>query len=44
MLRAISQHTGSTMRDLAARVSETGELPDLPSLDAGPGQRIQTSR
>ena len=32
VLRAISQHTGSTVRDLAARLSETGELPDLPAV------------
>lgn len=32
VLRAISQHTGSTVNDVAVRLSETGELPDLPTL------------
>ncbi len=46
VLRAISQRTGSRVRDVAAQVSETGELPDVPGLDAARvlGQRPQTPR
>lgn len=31
VLRATSQHVDVSVRDLAARLSDTGELPDLPS-------------